>query len=203
MENKNLVPRRVTRRELVIDNYHGTSVADPYRWLEDDIAPEVQEWTDGQNADFQTYIGKHAFRAEIKDRLTALMHYEKASVPAYVEGKYYTWRNSGLQNQNVLYVSSNLGDMGEIVLDPNTLSDDGTIAVVSRSFSPNGNYLAYTRSKSGSDWQTIHVLNLNTKQHLPDVLYHMKFSGMTWLPDESGFFYSRYPDPQADDVLKA
>lgn len=203
MENKNLKPRRVTRRELVIDNFHGTPVADPYRWLEDDIAPEVKKWTDEQNSDFDAYISGFDFRAQIKDRLTALWHYEKAGTPQYVEGKYYTWRNNGLQNQNVLYVSSNLDDIGEVVLDPNGLSDDGTVAVINRSFSPTGRFMAYSLSKSGSDWQTIHIMDLETKKDLPDILHHMKFSGMTWLADESGFFYSRFPDPKADDVLKA
>jgi len=195
--------RRQTRREMVIEDYHGVAVADPYRWLEDDVAPEVVKWMDEQNADFEGYIAQFPERAQIKDRITALWHYEKSGLPSFVGGKWYTWRNSGLQNQNVLYCASEPGDMGEVVLDPNTFSADGTVAITGLSYSPLGNFLAYTRSSKGSDWQNIHILDLNTKQHLPDILKHMKFTSMTWLADESGFFYSRFPDPNVDDVLKA
>ena len=195
---KNLNQRRETRRQMVIDNYHGTQVADPYRWLEDDTDPEVQQWMDEQNADFDQYIKSHDIREEINSRLTELWHYEKAGVPHFSNGFYYTWRNNGLQNQNVLYRSPNLTDMGELIFDPNTLSTDGTVAVMASSFSPKGNYLAYSLSTSGSDWQVINMLDLNTKLECPDILRHLKFSNISWLPDESGFFYTRYPDPKAE-----
>ena len=200
---KNLPNRRQSRRELVVDNYHGTPVADPYHWLEDDTAPEVQQWVREQNSDFEAYIGKSDTRDAIKSRLTDLWHYAKASPPEYRAGYYYTWRNDGLQNQPVLYRSPNLEDIGEVVLDPNTLSDDGTVAVIARSVSPNGNYFAYSLSSSGSDWQDIKVLELNTMKDCPDFLQHAKFTSITWLPDESGFFYTRYPDPKASTVLAA
>jgi len=198
-----LPTRRQSRRELVIDNYHGTAVADPYRWLEDDTAPEVQQWMREQNSDFEAYMASQPMREEIKSRLTDLWHYPKASPPAYSAGHYYTWRNNGLQNQPVLYRSQYLNETGEVVLDPNTLSRDGTIAVLTRSVSPSGNYLAYSLSTSGSDWQEIRVLDLNTKQDCPDLLKYAKFTGITWLPDDSGFLYTRYPDPQTSDVLAA
>ena len=196
-----LPPRTTTRRELVIDNYHGTKVADPYRWLEDDTAPEVQDWMSAQNADFEKYISAHPIRRELKARLTQLWHYAKATAPTFNAGYYYSLRNSGLENQPVLYRSANVNDTGEVVLDPNTLSPDGTVAMVGRSVSPNGNYMAYTLSSKGSDWQTIKVLDLNTKQNCPDVLQHIKFTNMSWLPDESGFFYSRYPEPETESVV--
>lgn len=197
-----MIKRRVTRREFVVEDFHGVKVADPYRWLEDDASPEVRRWTEEQNGDFESYIGGFAVRGELKARLTELWRYEKCGVPRLVGGVYYTWRNDGLQNQSVLYRQTNLSDAAEMVLDPNTFSADGTVAVMNMSFSPNGNYLAYGLSSSGSDWERIKVLDLRTKTDLPDLLLHMKFSSMTWLPDESGFFYTRYPDPKAA-VLEA
>ncbi|MCL2497508.1 MAG: prolyl oligopeptidase family serine peptidase [Symbiobacteriaceae bacterium] len=193
----NLKPRRITRRELVVENYHGTLVADPYRWLEDDTAPEVQEWMQEQHGDFEEYISTFPVRQELKQRFNQLWRFAKCSAPNFVEGYYYTWRNDGLQNQAILYRAPSLEAEGELVFDPNPLSSDGTVAINSRAFSPKGNYFAYGLSTSGSDWQIIHVLDLKTKQNLPDRLQHMKFTGMAWLPDESGFYYTRYPDPQA------
>ena len=199
---KQLPPRTTARRELVIDNYHGTKVADPYRWLEDDTSPEVQEWTAAQNADFEGYMSAHPIRGQLKARLTQLWHYEKAGAPTFSAGFYYSLRNNGLQNQPVLYRSANLTDIGEVVLDPNGLSEDGTVAMLNHAVSPGGNYMAYTLSSKGSDWQTIRVLDLNTKQTCPDILNHMKFTNISWLPDESGFFYSRYPRPETESVVK-
>ena len=200
---KNLPPRRQSRRELIVDNFHGTQVADPYRWLEDDTAPEVQQWVQEHHGDFEAYVNSQNTKDALKSRLTDLWHYAKASPPQYNAGYYYTWRNNGLQNQPVLYRSPNLDEIGEIVLDPNSLSEDGTIAVIARSVSPKGNYFAYSLSTSGSDWQEIKVLDLNTMQSCPDLLKHAKFTSITWLPDESGFFYTRYPDPQTSTVLAA
>ncbi|MCL2360546.1 MAG: prolyl oligopeptidase family serine peptidase [Defluviitaleaceae bacterium] len=198
-----MTKRPITRRELVIDNYHGTPVADPYRWLEDDTAPEVQQWMDEQNNAFQDYIGEHSIRDELKTRLSELIKYPRCTVPRYESGVYYAWRNDGLQNQSVLYGSSKLDEIGEVVFDPNKLSDDGTVAVSSYSFSPDGKYLAYSLSASGSDWKVGKVLDLATKQDLTDTLKFMRYSGFSWLPDSSGFFYTRYPEPDVDTVLKA
>ena len=198
-----LNPRPVTRRQLQIDDYHGTKVADPYRWLEDDTSAEVQQWIAEQNGYFEKYISGHKVRQELKDELTKLWHYARCSAPEYVEGYYYSWRNDGLQNQSVLYRSANLTDAGEVVFDPNLLSEDGTVAVSSWFFSPKGTYMAYGLSSSGSDWQTIRILDLASKKDISDVLQHMKFSSITWLPDESGFFYSRYPEPKVKTVLEA
>jgi len=197
-----LKPRNITRREMVIDNYHGTQVADPYRWLEDDNAPEVQQWMAKQNEDFESYISSHPVREKLKTRFKELWHYAKSGTPHFCQGFYYTWRNDGLQNQPVLYRSTNLDDIGELVLDPNLLSTDGTVAVMTRSFSPKGNYLAYGLSSSGSDWQIIKVLDLNTKQDRPDLLQYLRFSNISWLPDESGFIYTRFPNPETSAVLQ-
>ena len=198
-----LTPRRETRRDVVIDNFHGTSVADPYRWLEDDTCPEVQKWMEDQNADFEKYISGHNIRHDFKSRLTALWDYAKATVPHVVEGTYYTWRNDGLQNQQVLYRSSDPKEVGEVILDPNLLSSDGTIAVTTTTFSPKGRYMAYNLSRNGSDMQTIHILDLQTKESLAESLCHTKFTSHTWLPDESGFFYTRFAASDAQTVLAA
>jgi len=200
---KKLPTRPMTRRENVIDDYHGTKVADPYRWLEDDTAPDVKEWIKGQDDYFDAYMNGFPARQGFKERLTKLMHFARASSPKFVEGVYYTWRNDGLQNQWVLYRANNLDEIGEVFFDPNTLSEDGTVAVSNWAFSPKGNFWAYSLSESGSDWETVHVLDTNTKQKLPDVLRHVKFYGFSWLPDESGFFYTRYPAQNVETVLQA
>ena len=198
-ERTEKMQRRVTRREHVVDDYHGVKVADPYRWLEKDTDPEVAEWIDGQNEDFQKYIADSPARAqlreELRDRLKELWHHERCGPPEYVNGHYFAWRNDGLQNQSVLYRLKSLGERGEAVLDPNKFSEDGTVAVMSAEVSPSGRYLAYGLSASGSDWQEIKVLDLAALAELPDVVRHTRFTGMAWLPDESGFIYTRYPEP--------
>ncbi|MCL2006544.1 MAG: prolyl oligopeptidase family serine peptidase [Treponema sp.] len=195
---KDLKARHVSKRELVIDDYHGLKVADPYRWLEDDTSPEVQKWMEEQNRDFQNFASTYPKRDEVKNRITKLWTYPKAGVPRIEGDYYYTWRNDGLQNQSVLYRSKDPKEKGEVILDPNTFSDDGTVAVLTQSYSHAGKYLGYGRSKSGSDWETIYVMDLESKKDTGDVLHHMKFSGLTWLPDDSGFFYTRFPEPKAD-----
>ena len=198
-----LKPRRTTRRELVVEDYHGVKVADPYRWLEDDTAPEVQKWMEEQNGDFESYISSHEIRQKLKTRITEIWEYATSKAPEKSGDYYYTWRNNGLQNQSVLYRSKKYDEEGEIVFDPNTLSKDGTVAVSALEYSPKGNYMAYGLSTSGSDWAVIKVMDLRTKEILSESLHFVKFGGASWLPDESGFFYTRYPDPKVDDILKA
>ena len=198
----NLPDRFQTRRGHVVDNFHGTKVADPYRWLEDDNCPEVQEWMERQNEDFQSYITAHPIRDELKSRLADIWDYARCTVPHCVNGLYYKWHNNGLQNQFVLYRSTSPHALGDVIFDPNTLSEDGTVAVSSKEFSPKGRYLAYGLSSKGSDWQTLHILDLHTLETLPDVLEHLRFTTPCWLPDESGFFYSCFPPPSTEEVLK-
>jgi len=200
---KALPQRRITRRELVTQDYHGTIVADPYHWLNDDTSEEVKQWTDEQNSDFKQYINGYDARNMFKERLTNLWNYERSTLPCKAGNYYYTWRNNGLQNQNVLYRALNPTDMGEVVIDPNTLSEDGTVAIKSTTYSESGKYLAYGLSSKGSDWQTIHVLDLETMQKLPDVLHHIKYTTPCWLPDDSGFFYSGFNAPKSSEVLEA
>jgi prolyl oligopeptidase len=194
--------RPVTKRETVVEDYHGTPVADPYRWLEDDTAPDVKTWIKEQNLYFNGYMAHCESRSFLQKRLTELWHFPRSSAPEYVNGKYYVWRNDGLQNQSVLYRLEQLPDTAVLIFDPNTLSDDGTVAVSNWAFSPKGNYLAYSLSSSGSDWQTIRFMDLITNKNLPDKLENVKFSGVSWLPDEKGVIYSRYPAQDVDTVLK-
>jgi len=186
-----------TRRVDQVDDYHGTAVADPYRWLEQSAdVPEVRAWIEAQNAvtfsHLETMPEREAFRA----RLTELWDYPKLGTPFKRGGRYFQFRNSGLQNQNVLHVMDDPRDEGRVLLDPNMLSDDGTVALGMFSVSKSGRYLAYSISASGSDWQTWHVRDVATGEDLDDVIEWSKFSTASWRPDDSGFFYSAYPEPE-------
>lgn len=188
-------PQTTTVEQL--DDYHGTRVADPYRWLEASAeTPEVRAWIEAQNALSESFLEAIPEREEIKSRLTELWDFSKVGAPFSKGGKYFQFRNTGLQNQDVLYVMDTPKDEGRILLDPNTLSDDGTVSLRMLSVSPDGNYLAYATSQSGSDWQTWHVREIDTGDDLPDVLPWSKFSGATWLPDGRSFLYKRYPQPE-------
>lgn len=179
----------------VIDDYHGTAVSDPYRWLEEPDSAETQAWVAAQNALTEGTIGHLPEREQFRQRLTELWNYPRHSAPRR-RGDYYFWhKNDGLQNQSVLVRQTGLAGEPEPVIDPNTLSEDGTTALTMTSFTEDGRFLAYNLSQSGSDWQTIHLLDLATGQHLDDVIRWCKFASAAWLPDNSGFFYARYPAP--------
>ena len=183
-----------TKKESISDSYFGTIVADPYRWLEDDSSEATQEWVKAQNCVTEGYLAQIPFRSAIKERLTQIWDYPKYGTP-FKEGDYYFFfKNSGLQNQSVLYRQRGLDDEPEVFLDPNTFSEDGTVALSGISFSNDGRYLAYSISVSGSDWVEIRVLEVATKQHLPDVISWVKFSNAQWKGD--GFYYSRYDAPK-------
>jgi prolyl oligopeptidase len=177
------------------DVYHGTSVADPYRWLEDANSGETKEWVDAQNKVTQDFLATAPRRAAIKERLTKLWNYERFSVPFKESGRYFYSRNDGLQNQSVLYTMKKLGDTPTMLLDPNSLSSDGTIALAGLSASPNGKLLAYGTAASGSDWNEWKVRDIETGKDLVDHLKWVKFSNAAWTPDGKGFFYSRYDEP--------
>ncbi len=182
------------RDTAVVDDYHGTRVVDPYRWLEDDRAPATEDWVNRQNTLTDAYLGSIPFRPAIRRRLERLYDYERVGVPTVTDGYLYFQKNDGLQNQYVLYRSRKApGAAEELVLDPNTFSEDNTTSLAGYAFSKNEKYLAYERSAAGSDWQSIHVLNLETLVHEPDSLAWIKFSGIAW--SGNGFFYSRYPAP--------
>jgi prolyl oligopeptidase len=180
-----------TRRVDTVDTYFGTQVPDPYRWLEDDRSAETEAWVNAQNKVTQNYLAKIPFRKDVKKRITELANYEKMGAPFKIKDKFYFFKNNGLQNQSVLYEHSADGNH-KMVLDPNTLSDDGTVALQSVSFSHNGKYVAYSISRSGSDWQEFYVLDAATGKPLDDHIMWAKFSSAAWQGD--GFYYSAY-DP--------
>jgi len=181
-----------TRREDVVDDYHGTAVADPYRWLEDPDDAEVVSWVATQTAHTEAWLGQVEQRQAIRDRLSALWSYPRRSVPTQAGGWWWFTHNDGLQAQPVLFRSQQLGGEAEVVLDANTLSDDGTVAVMDWAPSPDGTKVAYTISDGGSDWRIIRVRDLSTGLDLPDELDHVKFSDLQWMPGGNALIYSRY-----------
>ncbi len=179
-----------TAKDNTVDTYFGTQVADPYRWLENDTSAATAAWVGAENKVTNEYLARIPYRAQLLDRLTKLADYEKIGTPFKKHGKYYFYKNDGLQNQSVLYVQDSLTDTPSVFLDPNKLSDDGTVALSGLSFSNDGKYAAYTISRSGSDWQEIFVMDLATGTLLDDHILWAKFSGASWKGD--GFYYSAY-----------
>ncbi|MCL2072889.1 MAG: prolyl oligopeptidase family serine peptidase [Marinilabiliaceae bacterium] len=182
-----------TAKDDTIDVYFGVEVPDPYRWLEDDTSDATSEWIIAQNEVTFDYLSQIPFRSRLKDRLTELTDYEKIGIPFKKNGKYYFFKNDGLQNQSVLFVKESLDGETELLLDPNTFSEDGTIALTDYSFSNDGKYLAYSISKSGSDWNEIFVMDLSSRQLTDDHILWTKFSDVSWHGD--GFYYSSYDAP--------
>ncbi len=176
------------------DTYHGTAVADPYRWLEDDRSAETAEWVKQQNAITFGYLDKIPYRQAFKNRLEKIYNYPKYGSPFRRGEWYYFYKNDGLQNQSVLYRQKGLDGTPEMVIDPNKLSTDGTTRLVGFSLSKDGRYAAYSLSKGGSDWQEILIMDMNNKQTLTDKCEWVKISGTAWQGD--GFYYSRYPKPE-------
>jgi prolyl oligopeptidase len=185
------------------DNYHGTVVPDPYRWLEDVDSPETLEWVKCQNELTFGFLDKIPVRDKLRKRLTELWDYAKAQAPVKHGGRYFQLRNTGLQNQDVLFVYESLSEEPRLLLDPNTLSEDGTVALNAWEVSPDGKWLAYATSASGSDWQKWNIRSVDTGDDLPEVIEWSKFSGAAWLPDGSGFFYARYDAPQPGEEFQS
>jgi prolyl oligopeptidase len=185
----------VSKKVDQTDSYHGTVVADPYRWLEDANSADTKQWVDAQNLVTQAYLGQIPARASIKQRLTALWNYERYSVPYKEGGRYFYSRNDGLQNQSVLYTMNKISDTPRVLLDPNTLSADGTVALSGTAVSPDGKLLAYGTSASGSDWNEWRVRDIASGADNGDVIKWVKFSSTAWTRDGKGFFYSRYDEP--------
>ena len=183
------------KRGPQVDVLHGVRVPDPYRWLERENAPNVRKWIAAENKLTFSYLRGITARESIRRHMTALWNYPRVGVPLARAGRFFMTRNDGLQNQDVLYVSRDLGERGEVLLDPNRFAADGTHAVKSYRVSPKGRYLAYTVSKAGSDWVTIRVMDIATKKTLPDALRWVKFSRPAWDKAGEGFYYSRYLAP--------
>lgn len=188
-----------TKKGDVKDTYFGTEVDDPYRWLEDDNSAETAEWVKNQNKLTFEYLAKLPYRAEIRQRLTELWDYPKFGVPFKEAGKYFFYKNDGLQNQSVLYMTDNLDAESKVLLDPNRLSADGTTALSGIEVSPDGKFLIFQVAKSGSDWNEIYAKNIETGEFLKDHIVWVKFSGLSWYQD--GFFYSAYDKPEEGSEL--
>ena len=193
-----------TRTGTQLDDYHGTPVADPYRWLEDVDSPETAEWVRLQNELTFGYLEKIPARDRLRARLTELWDFAKRGTIHHKGRRYFQFRNTGLQNQDVLYALDDPSGTGRVLLDPNTLSEDGTAALNEWSLDEGGAWLAYAVSHSGSDWQEWHVREVATGRDLPEVLAWSKFSGAAWAPDGSGFYYGRYrPPSEGETYLEA
>jgi prolyl oligopeptidase len=182
-----------------VDDYHGVKVDDPYRWLEDDNSSETKAWVESQNKVTNQFLAQISYKDKVKERLTALWNFDKMSTP-FKKGKlFFSFRNNGLQNQSVFCSQMSLLDNPVVVLDPNTLSNDGTTSLSGIDISKDGNYLAYGISKAGSDWVEIHVKDIVSKKDLTDVIKWVKFSGIAW--KGNGFYYSRYDEPSNDKAF--
>jgi prolyl oligopeptidase len=187
-----------TKTGDVVDTYFGENVADPYRWLEDDMSEETADWVNAQNTATFSYLEQIPYRNKLKERLEKLMNYEKIGAPFEEGGYTYFYKNDGLQNQYVLYRSK--GDEApEVFLDPNKFSDDGTTSMSGLSFSEDGSLLAYQVSEGGSDWRKIIVINTTIKEQVEQALVDVKFSGIDWLGNE-GFYYSSYDKPKGSEL---
>lgn len=194
-------PYPVTQKVEQTDDYFGTTVADPYRWLEDDNSAETADWVAAQNKVTFSYLEKIPFRNKIKQRLEQIWDFPKYTAPFREGDNYYFFKNDGMQNQYVLYQQKGLDAEPELFLDPNTFSEDGTIALGDLQFNKDGKIVAYSISKSGSDWSEIYVMDVATKAKLVDHIEWVKFSGVSWKDD--GFYYSAYDKPADGDALKA
>ena len=188
-----------------VDTYHGIKVPDPYRWLEDDVreSDDVKQWVDAQNEVTFAYLESIPERDLIKERLKALWDYDRYGMPAKEGGLYYYTYNDGLQNQDVIYVQANLDAEAKLLVDPNSWSDDGTVALASYFPSPDGKHMAYLIQDGGSDWRKARVIQVDNGTVLDDELDWLKFTGLTWAKDGSGFYYSRYPEPKDEEKFQS
>jgi len=189
-----------TKKVDVSDNYFGTTIADPYRWLEDDNSEETKNWVQQQNAVTSSYLSGIPYRDKVKSRLAVLWNYPKYGSPRKEGSYYYFSKNDGLQNQSILYRQAGLNAEPEVFLNPNQFSGDGTVALSGTTFSKTAKFLAYQIARSGSDWQEAVIMDLSTQKLIDDTIKWIKFSGIAWKGDE-GFYYSRYPVPDATTKL--
>ena len=188
-----------------VDTYHGINVPDPYRWLEDDVreSEAVANWVEGENAVTFAYLDSIPARDLIKERLTELWDYDRYSLPVKEGGHYFYHHNGGLQNQSVIYVQTSLDAEAAVLIDPNTWSDDGTVALASYSPSPDGKHVAYMIQDGGSDWRKARILEIDTGTVLEEELDWLKFTGLSWAKDGSGFYYSRYPATSEEERFQS
>ncbi|HSL24173.1 MAG TPA: prolyl oligopeptidase family serine peptidase [Vicinamibacterales bacterium] len=195
-----------TRQGDVVTDYHGTKVPDPYRWMEDLNSKEVADWVAAQNKVTFGYLESLPVRKHLRDRIEQLWNYPKTTLPVLEAGRLFYRKNSGLQKQSPIYVRASLTSEPTLLIDPNqdnAFWKNGDVALAAFAPSPDGKYVAYTTSEGGADWQTVHVLDVATKQDLGDQVNWMRFSGLSWTKDGKGFFYSRYPEPPQGKALAA
>ena len=190
-----------TKKENIVDNYNGVKVEDPYRWLEDDNSEQTKAWVQDENKVTFDYLSKIPYRDKVKKRMEEMWNYPKYGAPFQKGAFYYFQKNDGLQNQSVWFTQKGLTGKPEVFIDPNKLSEDGTVSLGGINFSLHGKYAAYTIQKSGSDWQEGYIMDVATKKLLSDKLIWLKFTGFSWKGDE-GFYYSRFPEPKGEDQLK-
>jgi prolyl oligopeptidase len=190
------------KRGNVVDDYHGVAVADPYRWLEDPDSDATRAWVEAENATTFGFLETIPERSRINARITALWDYEKYGVPFKQGGRYFYTKNDGLQNQSVLYWTPDLDKAAQVLLDPNELSEDGTVHLSDWSISEDGRFIAYGLAAAGSDWNEWKVREVDSGEDLVDHLRWIKFSGVSWTKDNGGFFYSRYPEPEDGAALE-
>jgi prolyl oligopeptidase len=191
-------------KNSIVDVYHGIEVPDPYRWLEDADAPETQNWVAKQNKLTSDFLTAVSVREKIKTRITSLLNYPRYSIPYKRGGRYFFWKNDGLQNQPVLYVQQTLESEPNVVINPNSLSEDGTVAVTTTAVSEDGNLLAYAISRGGSYWQEIKIRTIDSSEDYEEILQWCRGTVIAWKHDNTGFFYTRFPDPNtvaAEDQL--
>ena len=194
-----------TKKVDVVDTYHGQKIEDPYRWLEDDVRknPDVAAWVAEQNKLSEAYLAAIPERDAIKNRITDIFNYEKVSAPSRQGGKVFFSKNDGLQNQSVLFVQDGSTAEPRVLIDPNTLTKDGTVALAGTAISEDARYIAYGLAEAGSDWNTWKVRDVATSQDMSDELKWVKFSGASWTHDGRGFFYSRFPEPKGEAKFQA
>jgi prolyl oligopeptidase len=192
-----------TKKTDLVEDYFGTKVADPYRWMESLDSPDVAEWVAAQNAVTSAYLSRLPLRDHFKQRITELWNYPKVSIPIREGGRYFFQKNSGLQRQAPLYLRETLAADSRLVLDPNLLSPDGSLSLTQWMPSPDGRLLAYGISEGGADWRTVYLREIDTGKDLTDSVKWVRFSGISWTRDAKGFFYSRYPEPPKGKVLEA
>ena len=185
-----------------VDNYHGTKIADPYRGLEEPDSADTRAWIEAENKVTFEHLNRIGGRDQLKQRLTEIWNYERYGSPEKYGSHYFYTHNDGLQNQASLYVTDSMDAPGRLLLDPNTLTKDGTVALKSYAISDDGKHVAYGLSSGGSDWEEWHVLDVDAAKDAGDVLKWVKFSGVSWRRDGSGFFYSRYEEPKGGNALK-
>lgn len=203
--HKDIFPKIVveypkTEKDTVYDEYFGTSIADPYRWLEDNLSKKTSDWVQLENAVTNEYIKKIPFHNQVRERMSKLANFERYEIPFVKSGKYYYFKNSGLQNQSVLYVTQSKDQEGKVLIDPNTFSKDGTISIDIIEFSLDGKKIAYSISESGSDWQKIVTVDSDSGKVIDDTIQDVKFSPIVWNKND-GFFYSKYDKPSEGSKL--